>query len=224
MAIGRSGFGLHSRRRLLSCPPAAVPGAISATPAGVAALTAYLLTTGLGSPRSCSARRPTRRLGQPELPAATRRNVTGHGAPPMLKRPDRPWATAPRSVRVPAGTKRRRPDPRPGIAEAVPERSAGRHRDATPLHRGPVPPHRHRHHGGPGLVSGLVLLTTKLLPTIGLIALVLGAWLGLRGRYPRSGSDCAASTVRRSRDRCTAPVPSERRGPAEPQDGRESES
>jgi hypothetical protein len=38
--------------------------------------------------------------------------------------------------------------------------------------------------GVPALVSGLVVLTTKLLPTIGLIALVVGAWLGLRDEAP----------------------------------------
>jgi hypothetical protein len=36
----------------------------------------------------------------------------------------------------------------------------------------------------PALVSGLVVLTTKLLPTLGLIALVVGAWLGLRDETP----------------------------------------
>ncbi len=36
----------------------------------------------------------------------------------------------------------------------------------------------------PALVSGLVVLTTKLLPTLGLIALVMGAWLGLRDETP----------------------------------------
>lgn len=38
--------------------------------------------------------------------------------------------------------------------------------------------------GVPALVSGLVVLTTKLLPTIGLIGLVVAAWLGLRDETP----------------------------------------
>jgi hypothetical protein len=38
--------------------------------------------------------------------------------------------------------------------------------------------------GVPALVSGLVVLTTKLLPTIGLITLVVAAWLGLRDDAP----------------------------------------
>jgi hypothetical protein len=38
--------------------------------------------------------------------------------------------------------------------------------------------------GLPALASGLIVLFTKLLPTIGLIVLLVGAWLGLRDEQP----------------------------------------
>ncbi|MCP3855814.1 MAG: DUF3754 domain-containing protein [Actinomycetia bacterium] len=38
--------------------------------------------------------------------------------------------------------------------------------------------------GVPAFVSGVAVLATKLLPTLGLIALLLGAWLGLREEQP----------------------------------------
>lgn len=38
--------------------------------------------------------------------------------------------------------------------------------------------------GVPALVSGVVVLATKLAPTLGLIALLVGAWLGLRDETP----------------------------------------
>jgi hypothetical protein len=38
--------------------------------------------------------------------------------------------------------------------------------------------------GVPAVVSGIVVLTTKLLPTLGLVFLVAGAWLGLRDEHP----------------------------------------
>lgn len=39
--------------------------------------------------------------------------------------------------------------------------------------------------GLPALASGIVVLTTKLLPTIGLAVVLLGAWLGLRDEEPQ---------------------------------------
>ncbi len=38
--------------------------------------------------------------------------------------------------------------------------------------------------GGPAVASGIAVLATKLLPTLGLIFLLLGAWLGLREEQP----------------------------------------
>lgn len=38
--------------------------------------------------------------------------------------------------------------------------------------------------GVPAVLSGVVVLTTMLLPTLGLILLVMGAWLGLRSEEP----------------------------------------
>lgn len=38
--------------------------------------------------------------------------------------------------------------------------------------------------GVPALLSGIVVLSTKLLPTLGLILLLVGAWLGLRNEQP----------------------------------------
>jgi len=38
--------------------------------------------------------------------------------------------------------------------------------------------------GVPAVISGIVVLATKLLPTLGLIILVLGAWLGFRDEEP----------------------------------------
>ncbi len=39
--------------------------------------------------------------------------------------------------------------------------------------------------GFPAVVSGILVLATKLLPTLGLMALLLGAWLGLRSSEPK---------------------------------------
>lgn len=39
--------------------------------------------------------------------------------------------------------------------------------------------------GVPAVVSGIVVLTTKLLPTLGLVVLLTGAWLGLKDEHPR---------------------------------------
>lgn len=38
--------------------------------------------------------------------------------------------------------------------------------------------------GGPAVASGIAVLATKLLPTLGLIFLLVGAWLGLRDEQP----------------------------------------